>query len=85
MARGSSGHLCFETGARTTRAVLPSRVRRGRMSTTPVWRVTLVSGDVWEFQRRKDALRFANAGGCPDGVERGMCWACRGRALKGGG
>ena len=60
----AASYLAFETGARTYRMVLPSRIRRGRMATSPVWRVELVNGEVWQFQRRKDALVFANAGRC---------------------
>ena len=59
------------------RVVLPSRIRRGRMATAPVWRVTLESGEVWQFQRRKDAEAFALVGGCPHNTA--DCWReCRG-------
>lgn len=60
------------------RIVLPSAVRRGRLATAAVWRVTMPNGDVWQFNRRKDARAFAAHGGCPHG-EKSRCWLyCRG-------
>lgn len=43
---------------RLERLYLPSRIRRGRLSTVPTWRVTLANGETFDFQTRKDAGAF---------------------------
>ena len=36
----------------------PSRIRRGRLSTTPTYYVNTLGGERWRFQRKKDAKAF---------------------------
>lgn len=40
---------------------LPSRIRRGRTATSPVWRATH-GGLTLEFHRKRDAMRFEQEG-----------------------
>jgi hypothetical protein len=40
---------------------LPSHIRRGRLATTPVWYVTLPSGERKQFYRLRDAKAFEAA------------------------
>lgn len=52
----------------------PSRIRRGRLSTTPTW-YAVHSGRKLQFSRKKDALKY-EAEGCAD-HQRYFC-KCRG-------
>lgn len=65
-----SSYMNLETGARTTRHILPSRIRRGRDATSPVWQTELSNGEVWQFNTRRAALNFAAGGGCKHGGEK---------------
>jgi hypothetical protein len=45
----------------------PSHLRRGRLATSPVWKVTAPDGARWRFHRKKDAQRFIDNGCvCPN-------------------
>ena len=50
---------------------LPSRIRRGRTSTTPVWYATH-GGRRLRFARKRDATRY-EADGCPEHSGFGCC------------
>ena len=57
------------------------RTRRGRLSTSPRWCITTLTGERWQFRRRKDAAAFVEAGCvCPDHEDYG-CPRCNGRKL----
>jgi hypothetical protein len=68
------------------RVVLPSRVRRGRLAVSPVWRVA-VAENVWQFGARKEAAAFVAAGGCSHIARESLaahtwCPACRGYIVE---
>lgn len=49
--------------AKLSKVFEPSRIRRGRMATSPTWFVDAPNGSRWRFPRKQDAQRFI-AGGC---------------------
>ena len=62
------------------RVVEPSRIRRGRMATSPVWLVRRATGESGRFQTRMHAAAF-DADGCTHGHEKRIgtwCTVCRG-------
>lgn len=63
-----------------SRVVEPSRIRRGRAATAPVWIVTTEKGERWRFLRKIDAQRF-ELHGCCSLHEEFLCSHCRGRKL----
>jgi hypothetical protein len=70
------------------RIVEPSRIRRGRIATSPKWFVTFAeSGKQWRFQTRKAAQVFIAAGGCTHknafgGMQRPWCGDCNGYEVR---
>ena len=57
----------------------PSRIRRGRMATSPVWILESPEGERTRFMRKRDADKFIeDQGVCvhPDHAE--SRWGCRG-------
>lgn len=65
------------------RVVELSHIRRGRLATRPTWFVNLPSGQRWRFQRKKDAVAFADIGGCVHrDTQRGFCWQCEGAPVE---
>lgn len=66
---------------RLEKVFLPSRIRRGRASTVPTWRI--VRGDrTLYFDRKREAVEFA-VHGCARHDERSFpyrCPVCRGRS-----
>lgn len=59
------------------RVVEPSRIRRGRMATSPVWYVTRGSERV-RFHRKWQAVAFDAAGCDHEKTVGGFCFACCG-------
>lgn len=70
----------LDGGVKIDRVYENSALRRGRLATSPVWYVTLVTGTRWRFNRKRDADAFAAAGGCTN-HETFLCRACGGRQL----
>ncbi len=61
---------------RLERVFEPSRIRRGRLATSPTWYVVLEDGTRWRFYRKRDATRFIEAGCiCATHVDDG--WTCK--------
>lgn len=63
-----------------TRVVEPSRIRRGRLATSPVWLVQRPTGQAGRFQTKKAATKFDAEGCAHVGDQRigGWCTVCRG-------
>jgi len=64
------------------RRIEPSRIRRGRLATSPVWLVQRENGETGRFLTRKSAALF-DATGCTHGHDvHGWCSGCRGTVSK---
>ncbi len=78
--------IWYQFGPVVERVYEPSRIRRGRPSTVPIWYVTTTYGERWRFSRKCDAKAFVDNGCSCDDHQDGVmaCSKCWGRCVERG-
>lgn len=76
--RTSAMMLVAVRGSAPERIIEMSRIRRGRPSTSPLWRVPVEGGGFAKFRRKRDAEHFVLAGGCGAHPRKSHCDQCHG-------